>query len=264
MTAEDFNMIEALVLHMGQKIDQIAGSALSPIGQILIDELRSSSLKLQAIVLRDRALQSQYQGHFQGQINPQSQPSEQSLTEPHASAAPAPLAGPAQVQIQDMFNAPPYPPAEVAETRQRALHPASVPAPGSTFNPPNATQQTKRKVLFLIDDDKDAQKVLSYMFERKSSFQVISHTDPLKAWEDIKTHPPDLILMDLMMPGINGLDLLKNIRQIPDLQNVKILIGSSKSFDKDRIEVLKAGANDFIAKPYNFTELLLRLNKLVG
>ncbi|RZA25869.1 MAG: response regulator [Proteobacteria bacterium] len=151
---------------------------------------------------------------------------------------------------------------------------SSSPAPISSAPPnvpsafvasvPVAETTGLKKTLYLIDDDKDAQKVLGYMFERKSSFRVVSYTDPLQAWADIKANPPDLILMDLMMPGISGLDLLKNIRTIPNLNSVKILIGSSKSFDKDRIEVLKAGANDFIAKPYNFTELLLRLNKLTS
>ncbi|MBC7529975.1 MAG: response regulator [Oligoflexus sp.] len=210
MTEDDLKMIDALIQHMGQKIDQIAGSALSPIGQILIEELKSSSLKLQAIVSRNG-----------------SQPSS-------PGKAPVEAGGPVP----------------------------TLPQMAQPIVDSSSLATIAKKTLFLIDDDRDAQKVLVYMFERKSSFRVVSHFDPLKAWEEIKAHPPDLILMDLMMPGINGLDLLKNIRQIPELRNVKILIGSSKSFDKDRIEVLKAGANDFIAKPYNFTELLLRLNKL--
>lgn len=139
----------------------------------------------------------------------------------------------------------------------------AVPQTNASYRPESNTASAK-KTLFLIDDDKDAQKVLGYMFERKSSFRVVSYLDPLQAWAEIKINPPDVILMDLMMPGMSGMELLKHIRAIPELNAVKILIGSSKSFDKDRIEVLKAGANDFIAKPYNFTELLLRLNKLAG
>ncbi len=162
----------------------------------------------------------------------------------------APLQRPA---IEQSFETPPLIPAV----------PASVPGP-FVASVPIVENTGRKKTLYLIDDDKDAQKVLGYMFERKSSFRVVSYTDPLLAWAEIKANPPDLILMDLMMPGISGLDLLKNIRTIPNLNSVKILIGSSKSFDKDRIDVLKAGANDFIAKPYNFTELLLRLNKLAS
>lgn len=212
MTEDDLKMIEALVQHMGQKIDQIAGSALTPIGQILIEELKASSLKLQAI----------------------------------ASGKGIGPAAHVPITMQATLSAPSAP-----------LASAMSPQPQT----PSANPAVK-KTLFLIDDDKDAQKVLVYMFERKSNFRVVSFYDPLKAWDEIKANPPDLILMDLMMPGINGLDLLKNIRLIPEMQKIKVLIGSSKSFDKDRIEVLKAGANDFIAKPYNFTELLLRLNKL--
>lgn len=232
MTEDDLKMVAALVQHMGHKIDQIAGNALSPIGQILIEELKAASHRLQGIVLH---------GNSSGAVSP---PISTQASVPLQSSVPELPAVPVQ------FHPAPTPVAPTA---------AALPAIDGV-----AQAAPQKKVLFLIDDDKDAQKVLAYMFERKSSFRVVSHTDPLKAWEEIKLSPPDLILMDLMMPGISGLDLLKNIRQINELNNVKILIGSSKSFDKDRIEVLKAGANDFIAKPYNFTELLLRLNKLAG
>jgi two-component system OmpR family response regulator len=232
MTEDDLKMVAALVQHMGHKIDQIAGSALSPIGQILIEELKAASHRLQGIVLHGSS----------GSAIPVP------VTPVTAVPAPAPIAEPVAPPAQAFPSPTPM---------------AAAPIPlAAVDGVPQVAPQ--KKVLFLIDDDKDAQKVLAYMFERKSSFRVVSHTDPLKAWEEIKLNPPDLILMDLMMPGISGLDLLKNIRQINELRNVKILIGSSKSFDKDRIEVLKAGANDFIAKPYNFTELLLRLNKLAG
>jgi CheY-like chemotaxis protein len=233
MTDNERKMLEALVLHIDHKIDEIAATSSSAISQILIEEMRVSYAKLKALLLIGQGVD---------------------VPPPPLHQVTSPQARPVQVPVMPAAPAPALAPLS-----------ASAPAPEAPVllsSVPKAPSE--KKVLFLIDDDKDAQKVLLYMFEKKSPFQVVSHVDPIKALEAIKTHPPDLILMDLMMPGMNGLDLLKNVRQSPELRHVKILIGSSKSFDKDRIEVLKAGANDFIAKPYNFTELLLRLNKLAG
>lgn len=137
--------------------------------------------------------------------------------------------------------------------------------------PPKAPERQKAKpqalsapCIVIVDDDEDIQKTLQYIIPRKSEFRVVSVTDATEALETIKKINPQIILLDLMMPHITGFELMKQIRQIPELNHIKIIVGSSRSYEKDRIKALQEGANEFIAKPYNFGELILRLHQQVA
>ena len=135
-------------------------------------------------------------------------------------------------------------------------------------NESNASSESELKSqkvkVMIIDDDEDVQRTMQYLLPKKGDFLVISVLDPLTAIQMIRDSLPNVILMDLMMPNLSGFELLKKIKKIEEFSAIKIIIGSSRSYDKDRIAVLESGANEFIPKPYNFGELVIRIKHLVN
>lgn len=126
----------------------------------------------------------------------------------------------------------------------------------------NRVTQSKKKIL-VVDDDHDTQKLLRYILTKKG-FEVISELDPAIGINRITEVDLDIILLDIMMPNMTGFEFLNRIKQHPMRPNFKVLVGSSRSYDRDRLAVLEAGANDFIAKPYNLAELAIKLNNLAS
>ena len=119
----------------------------------------------------------------------------------------------------------------------------------------------EEKRLYIVDDDDDIQRMLGFTL-KKRGFEVISETDPIAALKNLAKVKPDIILLDLMMPGMTGFEFLGHMQNNPLRKEIKIVVGSSRNFEKDRITVLEAGANDFIAKPYNIKELSLKLHSV--
>lgn len=111
--------------------------------------------------------------------------------------------------------------------------------------------------VLVVDDDEDTQRILNYTL-KKQGFEVISKTDPLEAFHELDEINPDLVLLDLMMPGMTGFEFLSQLKKSSKKRR-KIMVCSSRNFQKDRITVLERGAHDFISKPYNITELILKL-----
>lgn len=136
-------------------------------------------------------------------------------------------------------------------------------APSSISDPAGILPTSHgEQIILAIDDDPDILRTLIFLFKRKPGFRVVAVDDPRNALTMLQTLRPDVILMDLMMPHMTGFELLQRLRAHPEFATTPIAVGSSRSFDKDRLEVLRAGANEFIAKPYNFEELALRLHNL--
>lgn len=117
--------------------------------------------------------------------------------------------------------------------------------------------------VLVIDDDEDIHRMLRYILP-KQGFTLVSELNPEVAIQRISEIKPNVVLLDLMMPQISGFETIKLLGESPERTNFKIIVGSSRSYDTDRVAALKAGANDFIAKPYNIQELLLRLRQLAA
>ncbi len=132
--------------------------------------------------------------------------------------------------------------------------------------PTNATtsstiSELKTKLL-IVDDDEDTQKMLFFTLKRRG-FEVVSELDPVIAFKKLEEINPKILLLDLMMPGMTGFEFLRHLQKHPLYGKLKVLVGSARNFEKDRISVLEEGAHGFIAKPYNINELILKLNSLL-
>lgn len=114
------------------------------------------------------------------------------------------------------------------------------------------------KVL-VIEDDTHIWKLIEYKL-KKEKHELTWASDGLKALEILETFKPDLILSDVMVPYMDGIQILKKIKSNEDLKNIPVIMLTSKAQEKDIIKGLELGAQDYMAKPFSPTELILRVN----
>src|SRR5678809_1350893 len=114
--------------------------------------------------------------------------------------------------------------------------------------------------ILLVEDEENLHDALKLKLELEG-FEITSAYDGQQALQKIEQEYFDLIIMDVMLPGVDGISVTENIR----LQNneVPILILSAKNTSADRVAGLKKGADDYLTKPFNLEELLLRVHKLI-
>lgn len=110
----------------------------------------------------------------------------------------------------------------------------------------------KNRIL-IAEDDKDILSLLRLYLE-KDGFDVLFAEDGIVAYDMIEQEEPDLVISDIMMPGMNGYDLIQKIRK--SRNNVPIIILSAKNQDNDKILGLDIGADDYMTKPFNPLELV--------
>jgi DNA-binding response OmpR family regulator len=123
--------------------------------------------------------------------------------------------------------------------------------------PTDALESGKRKVL-LVDDDRELVELLTDVFERDGRFDIRTANNGFAAGMLVKEFRPDLVVLDVMLPDINGKEVCQRVRKDETLEAVKIICISGM-VEQDKISELKAaGANDFMHKPFNVDRLLDR------
>jgi len=109
--------------------------------------------------------------------------------------------------------------------------------------------------VLVVDDDREIVKAIAILLEGEG-YQVLKAYDGLSALDILSAHPVRLVLIDVMMPKLDGLSALMRIRE---KQNIPIILLSAKSEDSDKVLGLSMGADDYVAKPYNPQELAARV-----
>ncbi len=128
--------------------------------------------------------------------------------------------------------------------------------------PTDALESGKRKVL-VVDDDRDLVELLVDVLERDGRFETRAVNNGFEAGMTVKDYRPDLIILDVMLPDINGKDVCVRVRNDKSLEAVKIICVSGM-VEEDKIEELhRAGANEFLAKPFETERLLERICALL-
>ena len=122
----------------------------------------------------------------------------------------------------------------------------------------NEPMQLTKQIL-VVDDDQSIRELLSE-YLAKAGFNVISAEDGSEMAECLKVHQPDLIILDIMMPGDDGFILCQRIRKT---SNIPIIMLTANSDEIDRVLGLEIGADDYIAKPFSPRELLARVKALL-
>jgi len=116
--------------------------------------------------------------------------------------------------------------------------------------------------IFIVEDEPDLRDTLSFNFENEG-FKVSSFPDGEKCLTSVKKNKPDLIILDLMLPGINGLDVCREIRSKEENNDVSIIMLTAKGEEIDRIVGFELGADDYVTKPFSVRELILRVKVLL-
>ena len=116
--------------------------------------------------------------------------------------------------------------------------------------------------ILLVDDDKDVLEILSYNLS-KEGFEVEKATDGIIALQKAKKFLPDLIILDVMMPNMDGMETCEKLREISDLNDVIITFLTARSEDYSQITGLDAGADDYISKPIRPKVLVSKVQSLL-
>jgi two-component system phosphate regulon response regulator PhoB len=116
----------------------------------------------------------------------------------------------------------------------------------------------------LLAEDEDVLRMLVVDSLEDEGHDIDEASDGIEALDYVKKYEYDLILMDYMMPGMTGLEVIKEIRQMPEKRKVKILMLSAKSQKSDQEQVLQEGADYFMAKPFSPLALVNRIEEILS
>lgn len=114
----------------------------------------------------------------------------------------------------------------------------------------------------IVEDDPDICDILTYNLEQEGFESIIFH-DGKKALKSCLSQPPDLVLLDLMLPGMNGLEFTRTVRKDSICRNLPIIMITARSEEMDILHGLELGADDYITKPFRPKEVIARVKALL-
>jgi DNA-binding response OmpR family regulator len=117
--------------------------------------------------------------------------------------------------------------------------------------------------IFVVEDDRDIRRLIKHVLT-KAGFAVQCFSTSETVIPEAEGNVPHLFVLDVMLPGIDGLHLCRNIRKQELLRELPILVLSAKCSSRDKRLAFHAGATDYLTKPFSPTELLLRVRRLGG
>jgi DNA-binding response OmpR family regulator len=116
--------------------------------------------------------------------------------------------------------------------------------------------------ILVIDDEKDLQELVRYNLE-KEHYDVIVASDGRTGLDIALRHRPDLVVLDLMMPGIDGLEVCRGLRTDDRGKRIPLIMLTAKGTESDRVVGLELGADDYVVKPFSPRELVARIKALL-
>lgn len=120
-------------------------------------------------------------------------------------------------------------------------------------------KETNKKLVYAVDDEEAIRDVYRYALEG-AGFEIscfVGENDLLVATEK---RVPDIFILDIMLDGADGYEILKNLKQNPRTRNVPVIMVSAKTSEIDKVKGLDLGADDYLAKPFGVLELVARIN----
>jgi DNA-binding response OmpR family regulator len=120
--------------------------------------------------------------------------------------------------------------------------------------------ETSTRVL-VVDDEPQVVWMLQFSLEAEG-YQTFSARDGATALDEVREHRPSLMLLDIMMPGMDGWTVLEGLRELPAEERPRVVVVSARSSLRDRAKATELGADAFVAKPFNVDDLLGVLHDL--
>ena len=116
--------------------------------------------------------------------------------------------------------------------------------------------------ILIVEDDPDIRELLRFNLE-KAGYTIFLAEDGEKALTLARKHSPDIVLLDLMLPGMDGLEVCRTLKKDPELQRIPIIMVTAKGEEMDRVVGLELGADDYVVKPFSLREVVLRIRKIL-
>ncbi|RUO97574.1 ATP-binding protein [Hyphomicrobium sp.] len=139
--------------------------------------------------------------------------------------------------------------------------PAALPPPPTTQEPASAPEAHELPLLLIVDDEPDMRRYLASML--RENYRIIEASDGVGAVEKAREYKPDLMLLDVMLPGITGLEVCRTLKEEPATRAIKIIILTARADEDAKIIALKHGADDFLIKPFSGLEVRSRIANLI-
>jgi type II secretory ATPase GspE/PulE/Tfp pilus assembly ATPase PilB-like protein/ActR/RegA family two-component response regulator len=117
--------------------------------------------------------------------------------------------------------------------------------------------------ILLVDDEDHLRRLLKDLLEREG-YEVVEARDGAEALEQIDRHGPDVMLLDLNLPGMDGYSVLAHVRSRPATESLPVVVLTAKGDEDNEVRVLQAGADDFLTKPFRARALYARLEKIMA
>ena len=119
--------------------------------------------------------------------------------------------------------------------------------------------------VLIADDDAEIRELLRFNLEK--SYDVTTVTDGEECWNYLNAHaddPPDLVVLDVMMPGLDGYRVLDRVSEDDRFKGVDIIMLTSRGRDDDIVRALESGAADYLTKPFSSSELIIRIKGILS
>jgi DNA-binding response OmpR family regulator len=120
-----------------------------------------------------------------------------------------------------------------------------------------------KKTILVVDDEIGALTLIGIMLER-DGYAILKARDALTALQILRQAIPDLMIIDIMMPGMDGIELCRRIRQVKHLYRIPILILSGRGDAESVMQVMEAGATDYLPKPILHQTMVTKVRGLLG
>lgn len=124
-------------------------------------------------------------------------------------------------------------------------------------------EQKKQPVILVIDDDDVNRQVITIILKREGLTPVLAE-DGKSGLDLARTASPDLILLDIFMPDEDGFEVLRNLKQEPDIKEIPVIIFTILERDKSRKKALELGACDYITKPFDMKEIVVHIRNFLA
>mgnify|MGYP003301582319 CR=1 FL=1 len=117
-------------------------------------------------------------------------------------------------------------------------------------------------MIWYVEDDASIRDIGMYALN-SAGFETKGIEDGLSFWEALKKEKPELIVLDVMLPGMDGIEILTKMKESAEFCSIPVIMATAKGQDYDRIKGLDLGADDYMVKPVDFDELFLRIGALL-
>ncbi len=121
----------------------------------------------------------------------------------------------------------------------------------------------KIRTMLIVEDEKDILELLLSVFDDSKYYRTLSAMDGEEALKLARGDNPDIILLDIHLPTLNGYEVCKSVKSDPNMSSTKVLMLSGMTQNSDRQKAREAGADGYIAKPFSSIELLQKVEELL-